>query len=532
MNILLCCSTGMSTSILVREMRDIIQKKNLDYKIAAISVGKVDSYIEMADIVLVAPQCIAFYDRIYTIAKKHNIPVVLIGREEYGMMNGKKIIEILKYQKIRMEVMEMNQFSSALEAKLMPLMNKVSRQRHLNSIRNALIATIPLTVLGAVFILLANLPFPRSYVDFMAANPHIVQALLVPFRMTIGLLSIYVAYGIGLNLAKSYDLDGHAGALSALVTFFVTLNFSTAPELGSVLRTQFLGGQGLFTAILCAILAVEVMRFCVQKNIVIKMPSQVPPNVGNSFSALIPITISVTIVWLIVHVFGIDINHLIATIITPLLSMSANSILAPIVFAVLTAVMWFFGMHPAILAAIMDPIWLINAEANMLAAAAGEIIPNIGVRPFVFTFLWIGGGGGTLSLCILMCMSKSKVIKSLGRLSIVPSIFNINEPILFGLPIVLNPIMIIPFILGPVICTFVTFSAFYFGIVPGMGYPLAAVWTMPAVLAGVVATASISGGILVLVNMLIYGAVYYPFFKILEKRAVLVELEGDKEVTA
>lgn len=524
MNVLLCCSVGMSSSILQREIRIVVQKRKLDYKLAAISVAQIKEYIDMADIVLVAPQSVAEYEMIRTLGDLCGTSVLLIGREEYGKMNGEMIVELLEQQKTGMGAEEVNQFSSVLERKLIPLMNKVSNQRHLCAVRDGLIATIPLTIIGAIFLLIPYLPWPQSYVSFMGNHPELVSKLLIPFYMSLGLLSVYVSFGIGMNLAKSYDMDGLSGAVTSLLTFFTTLSMTTG-ESGVAISTAYLGGEGMFTAILTAILAVEVMRFCKVRNITIKMPKQVPANVGNSFGSLIPVFISVGIIWAVVHLIGFDINVAISKAITPVLGMSANSIAAPLVYVILTAIMWFFGMHPAVLLSIMMPIWLVNAEANMAAAAAGSAIPNIGVQPFIFTFLWIGGGGGTLALCLLMCFSKSKVLKSLGRLSIIPGIFNINEPIIFGLPIVLNPILIIPFTLGPIICTIVTYLAFWTGIVPGMAYPSAAIWTLPSVFAAAVATTSIKAAVLVIVNFIIYAAVYYPFFKIYEKKMVLQEME-------
>lgn len=417
----------------------------------------------------------------------------------------------------------MNDFFMRLEEPLLKIMDKVSNQKHLSAVRDGLIATIPITVIGAVFLLIPTLPFPQVYVDFMSKNADLAGKLFIPFHMTLGLLSVYANFAIGSRLAKSYGYDGLSGGVIALLSFFVTLNFTNLSE-GSFLSTAYLGGEGMFTAILTALFAVEVLHFCKKKNITIKLPEMVPPNVGSSFESLIPVAISVTIVWFIVHIVGFDINAVINSVITPILSISSNSILTPLIFVLLTGIMWFFGIHPAVLAAIMTPIWLVNSEANMLAAAAGQVIPNVGVQPFIFTFLWIGGGGGTLALSLLMSFSKSKQLKSLGRLSIGPGLFNINEPVLFGLPIVLNPILIIPFIVAPMIATFITYFAFTSGIVPGMGYPLAAVWNLPSVFAGFVSTASIMGALLVLVNFVVMGLVYYPFFRIYEKKVLATEL--------
>ncbi|MEQ7215309.1 PTS transporter subunit EIIC [Enterococcus asini] len=421
----------------------------------------------------------------------------------------------------------MDNVMNFVENKLMPPMLKLSNQRHLNAVRDGLIATIPITVIGSMFLLIPYIPWPQSYVEFMGNNPDLVSKLILPFNMSMGLLSVYATFGIGARLAKSYKMDSLTGGVAALFTFMTTLSFTTL-EQGTFLSTKYLGGEGMFSGIITAILAVEVMRLCKKHRIGIRLPEQVPTNVSSSFEVIIPVFFSMTIVWIIVHLIGFDLNALISDLVTPLLSVSSNSIAAPLIYVGLTCVMWLFGIHPQILATVMLPIWLVNSEANMAAAQAGQAVTNIGVQPFIFTFLWIGGGGGTLALCLLMCFSKSKFLKKLGRLSIIPGFFNINEPLLFGLPIVLNPALAIPFAIAPLVNTFITYFAFTSGIVPGMAYPLAAVWTVPSVFAAVIATASIRGAVLVVVNFFVYLGIYYPFFKAYERKLVTQEGEESK----
>ncbi|MDR1568799.1 MAG: PTS transporter subunit EIIC [Streptococcaceae bacterium] len=423
----------------------------------------------------------------------------------------------------------MNKLMNFVNDKMMPMMLKISTQRHLSAVRDGLIATIPITIIGSIFILIAYLPAPQSYVDFLAKHPEVMSKLMIPFGMSMSLFAIYSTFSIGLSLAKSYQLDGLTGGVTALFTFLVSLNLTTTEAGSSVIMTEYLGGGGMFTGILAAFLAVEILRLCKKYKITIKLPEQVPSNVSSSFEGLIPIVISVLIVWLIVHIFNFNINALISSLITPLLSVSANSLLGLMIFVILSVVMWLFGIHPQILATIMLPVWMVNAEANMAAAQAGNAIPNIGVQAFIFTFIWIGGGGGTLSLCTLMCFSKSKFLKQLGRLSIVPGICNINEPLLFGLPIVLNPALAIPFVIAPIVSTLTTYFAFTTGLVPGMAYPLAAVWTVPGLFAGVIATASIKAAILVLINFTTSLVIYYPFYKAYENR-LYSEEQGQAEV--
>lgn len=416
----------------------------------------------------------------------------------------------------------MNNVMSVIENRLMPPMIKLANQRHLRAVRDGLIATIPLTVIGSIFLLISSMPWPQSYVSFLIENPELVSQLKIPFRMSVGLLSVYAAFSIGKRLAENYKIDGLSGGIAAFFTFLVTLNFTSFEE-GSFLATKYLGGEGMFTAIITSILAVEVMRLCEKYNIGIRLPEEVPQNVSQSFSSLVPIFISVGFVWLVVHFLGFDINSVISSVVTPLLSVGSNTIWAPLVFVILTCIMWLFGMHPSVLSSIMTPIWIMNAEANMVAAQAGQLIPNIGVKPFIFTFIWIGGGGGTLALCLLMSFSKSPYLKKLGRLSFLPGFFNINEPLLFGLPIVLNPVLAVPFFVAPVITVIVTYFAFSTGLVPGMAYPLAVEWTVPSIFGSVILTTSLKAAVLVLVNFIISLGIYYPFFKSYEAKLIISE---------
>ena len=206
----------------------------------------------------------------------------------------------------------MNKLSAMLDAKLVPIMSKVSNQRHLSAIRDGLVATIPLTIIGAIFLLIATFPFPQAYVDFMANNPTLTNALMIPFTLTIGLLSIYVSFSIGYQLAKTYHISPLIGGIAATLCFLTTIGV-TSIEDGSYINKAYLGGEGMFSAIMTSVFAVEVMRFCDKHNLRIKMPDSIPQNIGSSFDALIPITISVSVVTIIVHLLGFDINTVIAS---------------------------------------------------------------------------------------------------------------------------------------------------------------------------------------------------------------------------
>jgi PTS system cellobiose-specific IIC component len=190
-------------------------------------------------------------------------------------------------------------------------------------------------------------------------------------------------------------------------------------------------------------------------------------------------------------------------------------IIVPILFICL---LWATGIHGmSVVGAVARPIWLTLLDANVQAQAAGQALPNIAPEPFFQWFVWIGGAGSTLSLVLLMLTSKSKYLKSIGRASLIPGICNVNEPMIFGVPLMLNPILAIPFILGPIVTGIITYLAMAANLV-ARPYTLPP-WTLPAPIGAYLAT----GGdwkaiLLVLINMLIVGIIYYPFFKMYEKK--------------
>lgn len=405
----------------------------------------------------------------------------------------------------------MEKISGIMERRLAPIMSKMATNRYFASIRDALVATMGLTVFGSLCLLIATFPFPQAYVDWRTANPDFVNIIKVPFSLTVSIISVYVSFGIGYHLSRQYKMDGLIGGISALFTFLV---MAKGLEGGS------LGASGMFTAILAGILATEISRFCVEKNIVIKLPDQVPPNIAGGFTALIPNVLTGILVVVVVYILGFDINAILTNVLTPLITAGGDSVITALLYVILATIFWFGGLHPGVLATILTPVWTIMAEENMAAMMAGTAIPHIFTRPFYFAFVFIGGQCGTLMLNFLMLRSKSKTHKDLARMALPAGLFNINEPMLFGLPIVLNPLLIVPALIGQVICVFTTWFAFGTGIVPGMGNPNAALWNLPAVVAAFVATNSWKAVILVLINMVIQGLIYYPFYKVAEKQMV------------
>lgn len=417
----------------------------------------------------------------------------------------------------------MNAFFNFLEKVLLPPMTKLSEQRHLRAIRDGIIATIPLIIVGSFFLIIAFPPIPA-----LAAmvKPNILK-ILFPYRLSMGIMALYASFGIGYNLAKSYKLDPLAGGMLAMASFLLTNIPISTEQHGWVIALENLGGAGMFVAIIMSIFAVEVLRFAKEKNLTIKMPKEVPQSVANSFAALIPAAFIMFTIWIVRDMLNFNIQEFIMNIFKPLVT-AGNTLPGVLVPILLVTLLWSCGIHgDSIVGTVARPIWLTLLDGNLAAQAAGQPIPNIAPEPFFQWFVWIGGSGATIGLVLLMLFSKSRYLKDLGRASLVPGICNINEPVIFGAPIMLNPLFMIPFVVGPLVCGVITYFAMYFHIV-ARPYILPP-WTLPAPIGAYLAT----GGdwkaiVLVLINIAITTVLYYPFFKAYEKKLIKEGLEAEQ----
>lgn len=415
-----------------------------------------------------------------------------------------------------------NKLSTFLDEKLSTPMAKLAEQRHLRAVRDGIISTLPLIIVGSLFLIIALFPFPEGTAIKTWLNEH-SGTILLPYRMTMYIMSLYASWGIGYSLAKSYKLDGVTGGTLAATSFLLTLVPQAVEGTGWVMPMANLGGGGMFVAILASIFAVEVLRFTKAKNIVIKMPDQVPTSVSRSFEALTPAAIIIVFFAVFTYFLSIDWHGIIGKMVSPLVS-ATDTLPSMIILSTLIGFFWSFGIHGmSIIGSLARPLWLTLLDNNSAAVAAGEAAPHIFPEQFLQGFVMIGGAGATLGLAILLAIrAKSKYGKMLGKTSVVPAIFNINEPIMFGAPIVLNPILIIPFILAPIVNILIAWAATAFGFVPVMY--IAAPWTLPAPLFAFMATggswaAAVLGVILTLVSIVIY----YPFFKMYDNKLLAEE---------
>ncbi len=422
--------------------------------------------------------------------------------------------------------------------KVVEIMGNIANNRYLTAIRNGMSVIIPVTIIGSIFIILLNLPID-AWKEFIA--PY-ADSLAIPMHFTMNFMSVYVCIGIASSLCDEYKIDKVSTSVLAVLAFMIaaitpaTIDPEVAAKAGidvsgTVLPMGNFGAAGLFTAIVVSIFTVEVVRFCMRKNLVIKMPRGVPTSVINSFAALIPGAIVIVTAWFIKVVLGFDINTALQWVFSPISHFAGDDVMSVVVPILLITIVWIFGIHGMIIATpILYPFWYDNLNANINAAAAGEAIPHFMTEQFFQWFVWIGGAGATLSLVILMAFfGKSQFSKKMGKFTLVPGIFNINEPLIFGVPIVMNPFFAIPFILAPLAMGLITYLAM--GVFHLVDYPIAiAPWTLPAPLGAMMATGfDWKAGVLAIFNIFVAGLIYLPFFRAFDKNMLKKELDAAKE---
>ncbi len=413
-------------------------------------------------------------------------------------------------------------FQEKLMKVLMPIANKIENQNHLQAIKNGMISIIPIIVVGSFCLLplgIMNLLGEGPIHAFILSN---LGILTYAVGFTSDLLSLYAVYFIAKNLSEKYELKGSQPAITALV-FHLIVSGTLAD---GQLSVAYLGASGLFTAIISAILVVEVYRLCFSKNIYIKLPSSVPPMVQDSFASLVPlfinVIIGVAIANISLNVTGHVFPQAVMNILAPAIS-TMDTLPALLLVIFFTQLLWFFGLHgPSITSAVWAPFAIAYGAANIEAVAAGTEVMHIFTFGFYYAILQVTGSGLTLGLNILMARSKAKSINSVGKVAIIPSIFGINEPLIFGAPILFNPFFFVPFVFGPLICTTIAFLSMDLGIV---GKPIAeAPGFLPPGLGAFLMTLDYKAVILVLVLLVLMTLIYYPFFKAYEAEELKKEI--------
>jgi len=417
------------------------------------------------------------------------------------------------------------------EEKFIPFAARIAAQKHLLALRDGIILAMPLLIIGSLFIIIGEFPLD-AYQNFMASifgegwNEFVWNDIFVA---TISLISIIATFGVASSLASSYGVDGLPAGVLALSSFFIlnTLDAETWSW-----NADLFGVQNLFVGMIIALLVGEIYRFLLQKNFVIKLPSSVPPSVARSFTALLPaaviIVLSLAVKWIFAATSYGNISNFLVEILKAPLTFAGTSYIGAFIAVLIEQILWSFGIHgSSIVTSVLEPIWL-NANLENLAAfeAGASTLPHIVTQTFIEIFLWIGGSGATLPVVVYMLIfARSKLLKQVGKLSIAPGIFNINEPVVFGLPIVLNPFLMIPFILSPLAILTISYVGMAIGIFPRMA-GLTIPWTTPYLISGYLATGGHIGGVILqIINFVVSFLIWLPFIGSWDKKNVELEKE-------
>lgn len=410
-----------------------------------------------------------------------------------------------------------------LEEKFVPVAARVGNQRHLVAIRDGFITIMPLTIVGSLAVLVNNLPikFYQNALDAIWKHETWTQWGGNIWNSTFGILSLLLAFSIAYNLAKSYDKDGLSAGVISLSSY---LTFGTFGEGGLTGLTT--GTGGIFIAIIIALLSTEVFcKLTGNPKLLIKMPNGVPPAVSKSFAALLPAIITIGLFALVRTIIsaGFDIPDIVGSFYSaiqePFMGLT-NTWVAALLLAFIPTFLWTLGVHGAnIIEPFMQTINLPAIEENVKAISAGEVAPYIVNKPFFDAFINMGGSGTTIALIIAIFIfaRKNKQYNTVGKLSAAPGLFNINEPLLFGLPIVLNPVLFVPFILTPMVNVTIAFFATKWGFVPAA--TVSPPWTTPPIINGFLATQSWQGAALSIVLIVVAVCIYLPFISMANRMA-------------
>ncbi|WP_342497956.1 PTS cellobiose transporter subunit IIC [Bacillus sp. FSL K6-0923] len=416
-----------------------------------------------------------------------------------------------------------------ISAILVPIAGRLNNNRYLGVLRDAFMLAFPLTIFGSIMVVLMNLPFLDKIMS-QTALEGVQSALNIAPSATISIMSVFVVFGIGYYLSKSYDVEAVFGGVIALASFLLLTPFLLEQEGGAsiagVIPVDRLGAKGMFLGMITGFLSAEIYRYFVQKKFVINMPQGVPPAVSKSFAALIPATLTLT-TFLLINIiitqgFKTNMHDLIYHAIQAPLVGLGSGIIPTLIAVFFIQILWFFGLHGQIIInSVMDPIWNTLSIQNLESYTKTGEVPNIISKQFIEIYtVGMGGTGMTLAVVFtILIFLKSKQLKQVAKLGLGPGLFNVNEPIIFGLPIVMNPLILIPWILAPMVITCISYFAMASGIVPpptGVNIP----WTVPIFISGIMATNSLAGGLLQLFNLMIVFVIWFPFLKFIDRMNV------------
>ncbi len=418
----------------------------------------------------------------------------------------------------------MEAFIGSLQKWLMPLADKISNNKFMSALGRTFQLLLPVIIIGSFACLGAflDIPFWQSFVTSTG-----LQAIFMTIQsLTLSLIALYVVIVLPFQYAEKIEINPTSASVISVMAFLLL----TPHEIYTNIPMQWLGYTGLFGALIVAGLVPKFIKFLLKRKIYIRMPKGVPPIVEDSFASLVPALLVMVIAVVISKLLSLtsfgNFHNVIYTIIQAPLQGFGLSLPAYLVMQIVCTLLMFCGIHGNTVFATFIPLTMAASAQNLAALAAGQSLPNIITSSFS-VLCQPGGIGGTFGLAFMLAfLAKSKRLKTLGKMSIVPAIFGINEPLIFGIPILLNPLLFIPYVLSPIVCTVVSYAAIAIGIVPRLT-GVEVNWTMPQIVSGFIAQGW-QAAVLQVVLIGLTTLIWFPFFRMVDKQISAEEANAEQ----
>lgn len=429
--------------------------------------------------------------------------------------------------------MENGSMVDKLNGVLSPLAAKLGNQRHLRAISTGMMFSLPFIVIGSFFLIFANpsinmeqynpetanvfMRFLAAWKEFAVANYDLITA---PYNLTMGIIGLISAFGIAYSLANEYKMNAAMTGMIATVVYAMICT----PVVEGKIDLNYLGTNGLFVAIIVGLLVVEICRWFDIKEIKISLPESVPPMVAVFINTLIPLLVNIVLFYGINILFVVTTDQIFPEAVMQVLTPATNiagSLGGFLLIVTLGNILWLFGINgSSVIFPIVFTLGITQTGYNAEQMASGEAMTHL-MNLQMFRISVMGGAGATLGLILLMMRSKVREFRTIGKLSLIPGICSINEPVIFGLPIVLNPILAIPFLAAPVVNLLLTYFAQKIHLI-GVGFIIDPSFT-PFFAQAYLSSMDWRNVVFTLVLVFVSAAIYYPFFKVMEKNRLAAE---------
>lgn len=429
----------------------------------------------------------------------------------------------------------MNKLIEQIE-KMKPLFEKISRNKYLRAVKDGFITAMPVVLFSSIFMLIAYVP---NIFGFYWSES-IESMIIKPYDYTMGILALLVSGTTAKSLTDSFNRDlpknNQISSISTMLAAMAGFLLLSADSIEGGLSTAFLGTEGLLSAFISAFITVNLYNLCIKNNVTIKMPKEVPPNISQTFKDMIPFSVTVLTIFvldmLVRSSLGSNFAQTVIELFQPLFSAADGYFGLAVIYGAM-AFFWFIGIHgPSIVEPAISAIVYVNLEANLRLFTEGEQAINVLTPNLQYFVATLGGTGATFVVpYMFMILGKSKQNKAVGKASFIPTSFGVNEPILFGGPLILNPVFFIPFILAPILNAWL--FKFFVDVFGMNSFVYFLPWTTPGPIGLIMGTGfDVLAIVLAVILLILDVVIYYPFFKVYDKQQVEKEMEESEELSS